>query len=54
MGMYDDDKAFRNSDKVEDLKKKIEQNIYKKGNDGTRYYLLTRDELEEIIDLLEG
>jgi len=38
---------------VSELQKKIENNIYKIGNDGTRYYLLSRDELEEIIEELE-
>lgn len=41
-------------DLITQLQKKIENNIYKRGNDGTRYYLLSRDELEEIIEELEG
>ncbi|MFD1450871.1 hypothetical protein [Oceanobacillus sojae] len=40
-------------DLITQLQKKIENNIYKTGNDGTRYYLLSREELEEIIEELE-
>ncbi|WP_285863723.1 hypothetical protein [Lederbergia lenta] len=39
---------------IEQLKEMIENNIYKTRYDGTRYYLLSRDDLEEIIDLLES
>lgn len=38
---------------IEELKDTIESKIYHIGNDGTRYYLLSRDELEEIIETLE-
>ncbi len=37
---------------VEYLEDKIEDDVYKVGNDGSRYYLLSRDELEEIIEKL--
>lgn len=30
---------------IEELKDVIENKIYRTGNDGTRYYLLSRDEL---------
>jgi hypothetical protein len=53
MGMYDDDRALYKEYIVKDLKKKIENGIHKIGNDGTRYYLLSREELEDIIELLE-
>lgn len=39
---------------IEELKDAIESKIYRTGNDGTRYYLLSRDELEEIIEALEN
>lgn len=39
---------------LKDLKDMIENKIHHSGNDGTRYYLLSRDELEEIIEALEG
>ena len=38
---------------VEYLEEKIENDIYKVGHDGTRYYLLSREELEEIIEKLK-
>lgn len=35
------------------LKYMIEKQTYKVGNDGTRYYLLSREQMEEIIQELE-
>lgn len=38
---------------IEELKDMIENKISKVGNDGTRYYTLSREEIEEIIEALE-
>ncbi len=35
------------------LEEMLEDGIHKIGNDGTRYYLLSREQLEEIIEFLD-
>jgi len=39
---------------LKDLKTVIENRVYKRGHNGTRFYLLSLDELHEIISVLEN
>lgn len=39
---------------ADDIRIMIKNNRYKIGSDGTRYYLLSQEELEDIVEALEG
>lgn len=45
---------MKNKILVVDLKEMIENNISQRGTGGTRYYRISRDQLEEIIAALEN
>lgn len=44
---------MRNKCLIEALEDVIENGIYKRRSDGTRYYLLSREQIEEIIEALK-